>query len=92
LKYKAKFTGAIITGTSTKGPITVVNVSLEFIPNTGIAAAIASSKLLLSTVNDSVAVYPYIAPDRLLSWLQYLFYRLSVTNNCLTFYSVNKKC
>jgi len=54
-------------GTSTKGPITVVNVSPEFIPNTGIAAVITSSKLLLSNVNASVAVYPYIAPDRLLS-------------------------
>jgi hypothetical protein len=63
LKYKATFTSAIITGTSTKGPITVVNASPEFIPNTAIATTMASSKLLLTAVNDSVAVCPYVAPE-----------------------------
>ena len=47
-------TNAIITGTSTNGPITAANASPEFIPNTAIATAIANSKLLLAAVNASV--------------------------------------
>jgi len=58
LRYNATFTRAIITGTSTSGPITAVNASPEFIPNTAIATAIASSKLLLAAVNERVAVCP----------------------------------
>ena len=45
-----------MTGTSTKGPITAVKASPEFIPNTAIATAIASSKLLLAAVNERVTV------------------------------------
>jgi hypothetical protein len=47
-KNNATLTREIITGTSTSGPITAVNASREFIPNTAIATAIASSKLLLA--------------------------------------------
>lgn len=67
LKYWATFTSPIITGTSTKGPITAENASPEFIPNTAIATAIASSKLLLAAVKDNVAVCPYVAPALLLT-------------------------
>lgn len=49
-------TSAIKTGTSTNGPITAAKASPEFIPNTAMATAIASSKLLLAAVNESVAV------------------------------------
>lgn len=58
LKLNATLTSPIITGTSTNGPITAVNASPEFIPNTAIATAIASSKLLLAAVKESVAVCP----------------------------------
>ncbi len=58
LKVNATLTSPIITGTSTNGPITAVNASPEFIPKTAIATAIASSKLLLAAVKESVAVCP----------------------------------
>src|SRR4030042_3220118 len=53
LKYlffnqNATFTNPIITGTSTRGPITAANASPDAIPNTDTATAIASSKLLRS--------------------------------------------
>lgn len=48
----------IITGTSTSGPITAVKALPEFIPKTAIATAMASSKLLLAAVKESVAVCP----------------------------------
>ncbi len=51
------FTSPIITGTSIKGPITAVKASFDSIPNTATATAIASSKLLLAAVNESVAVF-----------------------------------
>lgn len=44
----------IRTGTSTNGPITAAKASPEFIPNTAMATAIASSKLLLAAVKESV--------------------------------------
>ena len=43
-------------GTSMSGPMTAANAAPEFTPNTATATAIASSKLLLAAVNDSVAV------------------------------------
>ena len=57
LKYlffilSATLTKAIITGTSTSGPITAVKASPELIPNTPTATAIASSKLLLPAVKE----------------------------------------
>lgn len=42
----ATFTSKIITGTSTRGPITAANAAPELIPKTETATAIASSKLL----------------------------------------------
>jgi hypothetical protein len=48
--FNATFTSPIITGTSTRGPITAANAAPEFNPNT--ATAIANSKLLLAAVND----------------------------------------
>lgn len=53
--YSATFTRAISTGTSTRGPITATKASPELRPNTAMATAIASSKLLDAAVNDSVA-------------------------------------
>ncbi len=50
-------TKPINTGTSTSGPMTAANAAPELIPKTAIATAIASSKLLLAAVNDSVAVF-----------------------------------
>ena len=55
-KYSETFTSPISTGTSTSGPMTAANAAPELIPNTATATAIASSKLLLAAVNDSVAV------------------------------------
>lgn len=49
------FTRLIKTDTSTNGPITATNTSLELIPNTAIATAMANSKLLLAALNDKVA-------------------------------------
>jgi len=54
LNQKATLTNAIITGTSTKGPITAAKASPEWMPNTAMATAIASSKLLLAAVNERV--------------------------------------
>jgi hypothetical protein len=53
LKYKATFASAIITDTSTNGPITAVNAYPEFIPNIAILTAISSSKLLHRIGRDS---------------------------------------
>ena len=44
-------------GTSTSGPITAANAAPWSIPKTATATAMASSKLLLAAVNDSVAVF-----------------------------------
>ena len=55
-QYNATFTKPIITGTSINGPITAAKATLESIPNTATATAIASSKLLLAAVNDKVVV------------------------------------
>ena len=57
-------TRLIITGTSTSGPITAANATPELMPNTATATAIASSKLLLAAVNESVALFSYPAPTR----------------------------
>jgi len=54
LNQNAKFTNAIITGTSTNGPITAAKASPELMPKTAMATAMASSKLLLAAVNDRV--------------------------------------
>ena len=54
---KATLTSPIITGTSTSGPITAAKACPEEIPKTATATAIASSKLLLAAVKDSVAVF-----------------------------------
>src|SRR5271166_6009511 len=56
-KNNATLTSAIITGTSTSGPITAANAAPEFMPNTDTATAIASSKLLEAAVNASVVVF-----------------------------------
>src|SRR5208337_829411 len=55
-KSNATLTSPIITGTSTRGPITAAKAAPELIPNTATATAMASSKLLLAAVNDSVVV------------------------------------
>lgn len=52
----ATLTRPMRTGTSTSGPMTVANATPEPRPNTLIATARASSKLLLAAVNDSVVV------------------------------------
>jgi hypothetical protein len=57
LSQNATLTNLIITGTSTSGPITAVNPYPEEIPKTATATAIASSKLLLAAVKESVAVF-----------------------------------
>ena len=56
-KYSETLTNPIITGTSTSGPMTAAKAAPEWMPNTATATAIASSKLLLAAVNDSVAVF-----------------------------------
>ena len=48
---------AFSTGTSTSGPITAANATPDPMPKTAIATAMASSKLLLAAVNDSVVVF-----------------------------------
>ena len=57
VRFRATLTRPIMTGTSTSGPITAAKAAPEFIPNTATATAIASSKLLLAAVNDSVVVF-----------------------------------
>jgi len=49
-------TKAINAGTSTSGPITAAKATPELRPKTATATAMASSKLLLAAVNESVAV------------------------------------
>ena len=53
-KKKATLTRPIMTGTSTRGPITAAKASPELMPKMAIATAMASSKLLLAAVNDNV--------------------------------------
>ena len=55
--HKATLTSAIITGTSTSGPMTAANAAPELMPNTATATAIANSKLLLAAVNARVVVF-----------------------------------
>ncbi len=55
--HRATCTKLINTGTSITGPMTAANAWPEFKPNTPTATAIASSKLLLPAVNESVAVF-----------------------------------
>ena len=50
-------TSRISAGTSTSGPITAAKAAPEFSPKTATATAMASSKLLLAAVNESVAVF-----------------------------------
>jgi hypothetical protein len=49
-------TSRIRAGTSTSGPITAANAAPDFSVKTATATAIASSKLLLAAVKESVAV------------------------------------
>jgi hypothetical protein len=53
----ATLTNPIITGTSMSGPITAANAAPLLMPNTATATAMASSKLLLAAVKESVAVF-----------------------------------
>ena len=56
-KKKATFTRPIMTGTSTRGPMTAAKAAPEFKPKTAMATAIASSKLLLAAVKARVVVF-----------------------------------
>ena len=49
-------TSPIMTGTSISGPMTAAKAWPELMPKTATATAMASSKLLLAAVNDSVVV------------------------------------
>ena len=62
---KATFTRPIITGTSTSGPMTAAKAAPELMPKTATATAIASSKLLLAAVNDSVVVLRVVRAEPL---------------------------
>ena len=64
LNSNAVLTNAIITGTSTNGPITAAKAWSDAIPKTATATAIASSKLLLAAVKASVTVCSYLKPAR----------------------------
>ena len=66
LIQRATATSEIRTGTSTRGPITAVKATPEWIPKTATETAIASSKLLLAAVNERVAACSYVAPTLLL--------------------------
>ena len=57
LEENATLTNAIITGTSTSGPMTAASAAPESMPNTETATAIANSKLFEAAVNASVAVF-----------------------------------
>ncbi len=62
-----------MTGTSTKGPMSAANDCPEFTPKTAIATAMASSKLLLAAVKESVVDFSLFAPAFLLmKKLQYV--------------------
>ena len=50
-------TSTSIIGTSISGPITVARATLELIPNTAAATAIASSKLLLAPVRPTATEF-----------------------------------
>lgn len=50
LKYNARLTRLISTGTSTSGPITAAKATPESIPKTAMATAMASSKLFDAAV------------------------------------------
>src|ERR1039458_1002652 len=56
-KKSATLTSAIMTGTSTSGPMTAANAAPELMPKTETATAIASSKLFEAAVNERVAVF-----------------------------------
>ncbi len=53
----AAFTREIITGTSTRGPMTAAKAAPESMPKTATATAMANSKLLLAAVNARVVVF-----------------------------------
>ena len=55
--HRATLTRPISTGTSTSGPMTAAKASPEPMPKTATLTAMASSKLLLAAVNESVAVF-----------------------------------
>ena len=55
LNHSDTVTSPIITGTSTSGPMTAAKAAPELMPYTATATAIASSKLLLAAVKESVA-------------------------------------
>jgi len=55
LNQNATVTSDIRTGTSTRGPITAAKAWPESMPNTAIAKAMASSKLLEAAVKLKVA-------------------------------------
>src|SRR5690606_31281759 len=57
LSHNATPTRPISTGTSTSGPITAAKATPEPRPNTLMATASASSKLLLAAVNDRLTVF-----------------------------------
>ena len=57
LSHIATLTKAINTGTSTKGPITVVNATGDAKPNVAIATASANSKLFPAAVKEIAAVF-----------------------------------
>ena len=56
LNFKATDTSNISIGTSTRGPTTVANASLEARPKVAIDTAIANSKLFEAAVNDKEVV------------------------------------
>jgi subtilisin family serine protease len=56
IRYRLTCTRPISTGTSTSGPTTVAKATGEVMPNTAMATAMASSKLLPDAVNASVAL------------------------------------
>ena len=56
LNHRDTFTSPMSTGTSTSGPITAAKAAPDPIPKTATATAMASSKLLLAAVKESVAV------------------------------------
>jgi hypothetical protein len=55
LNHSETFTSAMSAGTSTSGPMTAAKASPESMPKTATATAMASSKLLLAAVKESVA-------------------------------------
>src|ERR1035437_7397259 len=66
LSQRATFTREISTGTSTSGPMTAAKAAPWWMPNVAIATAMASSKLLLDAVKESVVASALLAPSFLL--------------------------